>query len=51
MDEGKTIFVSLSKGRLGEGDSALVGLVLVGSIPRETLHGRRCPESGESPFT
>ncbi len=50
MDEGKVILVNLSKGQLGEDNSALLGSVLVGKILIAALSRAEVPQSERRPF-
>lgn len=50
MDEGKILFVNLSKGDLGEGNSALLGSVIVNLILIGALRRRRIPYGQRRPF-
>lgn len=50
MDEGKILFVNLSKGDLGEGNSALLGSVIVNLILIGALRRRRIPYAQRRPF-
>lgn len=50
MDEGKILFVNLSKGDLGEANSALLGSVLVNLILIAALQRRPIPYKQRRPF-
>ncbi|MCH7662831.1 MAG: type IV secretion system DNA-binding domain-containing protein, partial [Chloroflexi bacterium] len=50
MDEGKILFVNLSKGDLGEDNSALLGSVLVNLILMGSLRRRSIPYEQRRPF-
>lgn len=50
MDEGKILFVNLSKGDLGEDNSALIGSVLVNLILMASLKRVGIPFHGRRPF-
>lgn len=50
MDEGKVLLVNLSKGRLGEDNSALLGSVLVGKILVAALSRANIPEEKRRAF-
>jgi hypothetical protein len=50
MDEGKILFVNLSKGDLGEENSSLLGSVLVNLIMIAALKRREIPKDGRLPF-
>ena len=50
MDEGKVLLVNLSKGRLGEDNSALLGSVLVGKILVAALSRANIPEEERRAF-
>lgn len=50
MDEGKILLVNLSKGDLGEDNSALLGAVLINLILIAALTRRDTPEKQRKPF-
>jgi hypothetical protein len=50
MDEGKILFVNLSKGDLGEANSALLGSILVNLILIAALQRRPIPARQRRPF-
>jgi hypothetical protein len=50
MDEGKILFVNLSKGDLGEANSALLGAVLVNLTLIAALQRRSIPQKQRRPF-
>ena len=50
MDEGKILLVNLSKGRIGEDNSSLLGSVLVGKILIAALSRADIPEEKRKPF-
>lgn len=50
MDEGKILFVNLSKGDLGEANSSLLGAVLVNLILIAALQRRSIPKDDRRPF-
>lgn len=50
MDSGKILLVNLSKGELGEENSALVGAVLVSQILSAALQRREIPPPKRRPF-
>jgi hypothetical protein len=50
MDEGKILFVNLSKGDLGEDSSSLMGSVIVNLILMSALKRRSIPEDDRTPF-
>lgn len=50
MDEGKILLVNLSKGQLGEDNSALLGSVLVGKILIAALSRAEVPVEERRPF-
>ena len=50
MDEGKVLLVNLSKGQLGEDNSALLGSVLVGKILIAALSRAEMPQDQRRPF-
>jgi len=50
MDEGKVLLVNLSKGQLGEDNSALLGSVLVGKILIAALSRAEIPTEQRRPF-
>ncbi len=50
MDEGKILFVNLSKGDLGEANSALLGAVLVNLVLIAALQRRSIPHHSRRPF-
>jgi len=50
MDEGKILFVNLSKGDLGEANSALLGAVLVNLTLIAALQRRSIPQKHRRPF-
>lgn len=50
MDEGKVLLVNLSKGQLGEDNSALLGSVLVGKILIAALSRAEVSQSNRRPF-
>jgi DNA helicase HerA-like ATPase len=50
MDEGKILFVNLSKGDIGEDNSALLGSVLVNLILMAALRRRLIPQEQRVPF-
>lgn len=50
MDEGKILLVNLSKGRIGEDNSSLLGSVLVGKILIAALSRADIPEEKRRPF-
>ena len=50
MDQGKILFVNLSKGDLGESNSALLGSVIVNLILIAALKRRSIPEKQRRPF-
>lgn len=50
MDEGKILFVNLSKGDLGEANSSLLGAVLVNLILISALQRRPIPKNQRKPF-
>ncbi len=50
MDEGKVVLVNLSKGQLGEDNSALLGSVIVGKILIAALSRAEMPTEQRRPF-
>jgi hypothetical protein len=50
MDEKKILLVNLSKGRLGDINSSLIGLILVGKILMAALSRVDQPQQGLNPF-
>lgn len=50
MDEGKILLVNLSKGKIGEDNSSLLGSVLVGKILIAALSRADIPEEERRPF-
>ena len=50
MDQGKILLVNLSKGKIGEDNSALLGSVLVGKILIAALSRAETPPEGRRPF-
>ena len=50
MDEGKILFVNLSKGDLGEENSSLLGSVLVNLIMIAALKRREIPKDASAPL-
>ncbi len=50
MDEGKILLVNLSKGKIGEINSKLLGLVVVGKLLMSALSRVDIPESERRPF-
>ncbi len=50
MDEGKILFVNLSKGELGADNSSLLGSVLVNQLLIAALSRRKIPEEQRRPF-
>lgn len=50
MDEGKILLINLSKGRLGELNSALLGLIIVGKILIASLSRADIPEHERKDF-
>jgi hypothetical protein len=50
MDEGKVLIVNLSKGRLGEDNSTLLGALLVTSIQQAAMTRADIPESDRRDF-
>lgn len=50
MDSGKLLFVNLSKGRLGELNSSLIGLILVGKLSLAALSRTDMPEDRRKDF-
>ncbi len=50
MDEGKILFVNLSKGDLGEENSSLLGAVLVNLVLISALQRRQIPVKERKPF-
>ena len=50
MDEGKILFVNLSKGDLGEANSSLLGAVLVNLVLIAALQRRSIPHKSRRPF-
>jgi hypothetical protein len=50
MNEGKIIFVNLSKGDLGEANSSLLGSVMVNQIMIAAFHRRSIPLGQRKPF-
>ena len=50
MDEGKILFVNLSKGDLGEENSSLLGSVLVNLVLIASLQRRSIPVNERRPF-
>lgn len=50
MDKGKILFVNLSKGSLGEANSALLGSVIVNQILMAALKRRDTPENKRKQF-
>ncbi|MGD0006786.1 MAG: type IV secretion system DNA-binding domain-containing protein [Anaerolineaceae bacterium] len=50
MDEGKILFVNLSKGDLGEANSSLLGAVLVNLMLITSLQRRSIPQKQRKPF-
>jgi hypothetical protein len=50
MDEGKILFVNLSKGDLGEANSSLLGAVLVNMVLIAALQRRPIPKNERRPF-
>lgn len=50
MDSGKLLFVNLSKGRLGELNSSLIGLILVGKLSMAALSRTDMPEDRRKDF-
>ena len=50
MDEGKILIVNLSKGKVGEDNSALLGAMMVTKIMLAALSRADIPESDRNPF-
>ena len=50
MDEGKILIVNLSKGKVGEDNSALLGAMMVTKIMLAALSRANIPESEREPF-
>lgn len=50
MDEGKILLVNLSKGRLGETNAALIGLIIVGKLLLAALSRADAPEGERREF-
>lgn len=50
MDEGKILIVNLSKGKLGEDTSSILGSILITSIQLAALYRARQPEHLRKPF-
>lgn len=50
MDEGKILLINLSKGRIGDLNAELLGLVLVGKILMAALSRVDLPEAQRKPF-
>ena len=50
MDEGRILIVNLSKGSLGEGNSHLLGALLVSGIAQAAMSRRDTPEGQRRPF-
>jgi hypothetical protein len=50
MDEGKVVIVNLSKGKLGEDNSALLGALLVSSIQQAAMSRADVPEEQRRDF-
>jgi hypothetical protein len=50
MDEGKILFINLSKGDLGEANSSLLGAVLVNLVLIAALQRRPIPKDERRPF-
>ena len=50
MDEGKILFVNLSKGNLGESNSSLLGSVIVNQILMAALRRKSIPENDRKQF-
>ncbi len=50
MDQGKILFVNLSKGDLGEANSSLLGAVLVNLVLIAALQRRSIPQKERRPF-
>lgn len=50
MDEGKILIVNLSKGKLGEDTSSILGSILIASIQLAALYRARQPEHLRNPF-
>jgi hypothetical protein len=50
MDEGKILFINLSKGDLGEENSSLLGAVIVNLVLISALQRRAIPEKDRLPF-
>jgi hypothetical protein len=51
MDEDKILIVNLSKGRLGEDNSAMLGALLVSSIQESAMRRADTPEHERRPFS
>lgn len=50
MDEGKILLVNLSKGKIGDLNTQLLGLVMVGKIQMAAMSRADIPESERKPF-
>lgn len=50
MDSGKILLINLSKGRLGEINSSLIGLIMVGKILMASFSRTDIPEADRKPF-
>jgi energy-coupling factor transporter ATP-binding protein EcfA2 len=50
MDEGKILIVNLSKGKIGEQASSILGSILVNAIQLGALHRSHQPEADRRPF-
>jgi hypothetical protein len=50
MDEGKIFIANLSKGKMGEGASAILGSMLLTSMQLAALHRANIPEDKRRPF-
>lgn len=50
MDEGKILLVNLSKGKIGDLNTQLLGLVMVGKIQMAAMSRADMPESERKPF-
>lgn len=50
MDEGKILLVNLSKGKIGDLNTQLLGLVMVGRIQMAAMSRANIPESERRPF-
>ncbi len=50
MDEGKIMIVNLAKGEIGEGNSSLLGAMMIAKIQLAALSRANLPEEKRKPF-